>query len=132
MTLITILLLALVLTAIALWKANFVMGVVAAGMWVVLVAFIRVNPLGGIAVGSNVENMLFIVFAGAASGVLIYTASNRNRERNSEIRAWGSASKSLREKFQPKYEDRPVNYTNMSETDYRAKVHRALHPRRRH
>ncbi len=117
-----ILVMAVALTVIAIWKVHFIWGIVAFISWWLLFLYTRTSPLTGIVVGDASDTAFTLIIWGASIGILLYTTLVTRSRRQKEEREVEKENK-----------ERGIRTTSAAKeptSDYYDRLHRLTHPRR--
>ena len=125
MILIALFLLCGFLSFLSLRSRNVLVAIGAAISWLFVLIYTRDNPIGGITVGSIGDQMFLLLCIGMAMALPLISLMQVRRERS--VTAKGFV---VSEKGDIAGSERKVDDLSPEEA-YRARVHKALHPRRR-
>lgn len=117
-----ILTIAIALSASALWRMNFLLGIAQLGAWSAMLAFHLTNRPAGVVAGDAVDTAIILVFVAVGLGIMFVTLS---RARMRKGGAWGKFTSSV------EGDERNDVIRRDSELEYRDTVRRAVRPSRR-
>lgn len=123
-----ILLLCVSLSVIALWKPNYILGVVASASWMILLWFTRTTPLTGFVLGNTGDTILVLVLLGIAAGIILYTVL-REISLKKSISLAGDNSSKEDNGMRRNASARPIGRESAEE--YEARLYRTTHPQKR-
>lgn len=133
MTIYWILLFCIALSVFALWKPNFIFGLISGASWILPIAYTRMFPFVGTVRGDAFDSIFLLVCLGIVVVLPLYSfgkeRDNRNREQleytPKEERHFASVrqSRAVRHGTSSEYDTSPEEYQD--------KIHHILHPKRK-
>lgn len=130
-TLIAILILVLGMTLLAYIRTNIATCSISALLWLFFWAYTRNNPIPGTATGDFTDSIIYYGSFMAMIAVFFIYLSRRRREKALTRRGYVMGEDGQVAGSERITSKQPLGMMNMSDEEYRQRVRRALHPRRR-
>lgn len=130
MTVWFIMVVAVFITAFALWKPNYILAVVSAASWILVLWYTRTTPFATIAIGSTGDTIIILICIGIAMGIILYTIQRIRKEQGISNSSTNDSSD-----YDNEMSNRHGASSNSSKyesaSEYQARVRRVLNPKKR-